>query len=325
MAEASQDRIQVFGPTEEDPRTFMTDPMILPWKVSPHYGMPAATAGDLLALIEPETQNVLVFDLELEEPVEMSRFGGYGRMPGMFRELSGLAIDASSWTLWAADRGARTLSAFRLDHDPDAPLRQVPNLATFARSVSLDALVEDGCDPGDIALGPDGSLLVCDMRHGRILWLSSELKLQRVLGADALDEPVDLAWDDERKLLHVVDAGTRDIVTFHEDGGLERRQVGDPFGIALSAHGLLYVTDLLNHSVRTLPPDSSGIYPPSGIRWGRPGLGKGEMRRPRGLVVDERGRVIVVDHGNHRGCIFDLDGTFRHAFGPRLYVKPTRR
>ena len=322
VAEASQDRCQVFGPTEDDPALFSTDPAILPWKVSPHYGMPIAAGGDLLAMIEPETQTILVLDTELEEPVEISRFGGYGRTPGTFRELAGVAIDPATWTLWASDRGARTLSSFRLDHDPDAPLRQVPNLATFARSVDLSRF--DGCEPGAIALGKDGELFVSDLRGGRVLVLSAGLQLVREIGADVLEEPVGLAHDRERGLLHVVDAATRRVLAFDGDGELRRTFEGQdeltaPHGVTVDASGDAYVSDA--GADRIVRIDPSGEV---AATWGSRGLGPGQLRRPRGLVVDGRGRLVVVDHGNHRGCIFDLDGTFRYAFGPRLYVKPTR-
>jgi len=31
-----------------------------------------------------------------------------------------------------------------------------------------------------------------------------------------------------------------------------------------------------------------------------------------------------VDHGNHRLMVFDEDGAFLEAFGPRLYTRETR-
>ena len=37
------------------------------------------------------------------------------------------------------------------------------------------------------------------------------------------------------------------------------------------------------------------------------------------------GRLVVLDHGNHRGQIFDPDhGTLLAGFGGRLYVEPLK-
>lgn len=58
-------------------------------------------------------------------------------------------------------------------------------------------------------------------------------------------------------------------------------------------------------------------------RWGALGLGAGEFAKPRGVMIDARGRLLVVDHGNHRVQIFRADGEFESAFGARLFVVPT--
>jgi hypothetical protein len=46
-----------------------------------------------------------------------------------------------------------------------------------------------------------------------------------------------------------------------------------------------------------------------------------------GIARDERGRLLVVDHGNHRVQIFSpgRDGRFETAFGARSYVRPALR
>ena len=59
--------------------------------------------------------------------------------------------------------------------------------------------------------------------------------------------------------------------------------------------------------------------------FGRPGLGRVEFFKPRGLAFDARGRLVVVDWGNHRGQILTGDGEFVGSFGARLFVQPTLR
>ena len=172
VCEAFQDRVQRFGPTQRDPQLFMTDPVITPWKVAPHYGMELATAGDLMILFEPETQSVLVQDLELEEPVLVTRLGTFGDGPGQFREIADVAVDPADWSVHVTDRVRGTLSSYALDHEPEAPLRYNPRMGSFVRSVDLRAALggEDGpapLVPGALALGPGGGMALVDERDGR--------------------------------------------------------------------------------------------------------------------------------------------------------------
>jgi DNA-binding beta-propeller fold protein YncE len=52
--------------------------------------------------------------------------------------------------------------------------------------------------------------------------------------------------------------------------------------------------------------------------WGKIGVRHGEFRTPHALVFDSKGRLWVVDRGNHRIEIFDKDGTYlesRYIYG----------
>ena len=49
--------------------------------------------------------------------------------------------------------------------------------------------------------------------------------------------------------------------------------------------------------------------------WGAWGINAGEFYKPKGLSIDDKDRLIVMDFGNHRGQIFDSDGTFIEMFG----------
>jgi hypothetical protein len=53
-------------------------------------------------------------------------------------------------------------------------------------------------------------------------------------------------------------------------------------------------------------------------------MGPGQLHRPTGLAFMEDGRLLVLDHGHHRGQIFTADGEYLAAFGARLYTRPTR-
>ncbi|EGT36603.1 CBN-LIN-41 protein [Caenorhabditis brenneri] len=51
------------------------------------------------------------------------------------------------------------------------------------------------------------------------------------------------------------------------------------------------------------------------LTFGKEGSGDGELCRPWGICVDQRGRVIVADRSNNRVQIFDKDGNFLAKFG----------
>ena len=327
VAEGFQDRAQVFGPTGRDPALFSTDPGILPWKVSPHYGRELATAGDLLVLFEPETQILLIHDLELDEPVEVCKPGGYGDAPGFFHEIAGVAIDPANRSVIVSDRGRRALQIFELDHEPDAPLRFDPRMARLSQAIDLNAMFAAAgrdelhdVEPGALARDRNGNLALVDRRGNRVIVLTPKLRVARTI--DDLDEPVDLAFGPQGERLYVVERGSRRLRAFDAAGNAvaEFGDLTDPHGVAVDAAGNVYATDAGEHRVTVFDADAGILR-----QWGGKGLGAGEFYRPRGIGVDARGRVIVLDHGNHRGQIFTAQGEFLVAFGPRLYVRPTRK
>lgn len=317
VCEAFGDRVQVFGRTDEDPQRFMTEPGLMPWKSAPHYGREIATAGDLLVTFEPETQSVLVHDLELDEPVEVTRFTGYGDGPGLQRDIGGLCVDPHGFKVLVTDRLAGTLSTYVLKHEPDAPLRMDPRMASFARAERLDVgLPGRPARPGALALAADGALAVIDEASGDVC-LVKDGRVARRFGG--LDEPVAVAFGGEE--LYVADRGARAVAVFGPDGERRRTLKGceRPRGVAVAADGNVYVTDETAHRVRVFGMDGALRF-----SFGEEGLGAGQLLRPAGIALDQKDRVIVLDHGNHRGMIFDRKGGFLLAFGPRGYTKPTR-
>lgn len=102
----------------------------------------------------------------------------------------------------------------------------------------------------------------------------------------------------------VVFHGDSLLVTLPDDcrvGRLRVRAAGDPAGAA---------------AARELVPAPG---------FGAEGLGRAEFLDPRGLAVLGDGRLVIIDHGNHRGQIFDPEGNFLAGFGSRLYTAQLRR
>jgi DNA-binding beta-propeller fold protein YncE len=84
----------------------------------------------------------------------------------------------------------------------------------------------------------------------------------------------------------------------------------NPRDVLVGPNGLVYVSDFGADRVRVFRPD--GVLLRS---IGRPGSGRGELRKPLGLALLGDDRLFVADSKNHRVVVFGLDGTFLETLG----------
>jgi sugar lactone lactonase YvrE len=101
----------------------------------------------------------------------------------------------------------------------------------------------------------------------------------------------------------------------------------NPGGLALDAHGNLYVADSGSHRIRKVTPDRK-IIDVAGASTGRVGSSgdggaatKARLNSPAGVAVDRKGNLYIADSSNHRvrrvsttGKITTLVGTGREGF-----------
>jgi predicted membrane-bound mannosyltransferase/DNA-binding beta-propeller fold protein YncE len=91
----------------------------------------------------------------------------------------------------------------------------------------------------------------------------------------------------------------------------------EPWSVAVAPDGTLYIADTWNHRVQHFTADGAymngwGVEGNTGgAATGDPGVFFG----PRGIAVDQDGRVLVSDTGNKRVQIFDGEGAFISQFG----------
>ncbi|MCC6148337.1 MAG: glycosyltransferase family 39 protein [Anaerolineaceae bacterium] len=138
--------------------------------------------------------------------------------------------------------------------------------------------------PRGVAAGPDGSIYVADSRNNRIQRLSPDGEVLNTWGSFA-----DVA------------AGDAPGGTFNE-----------PWGVAVSPDGSVYVADTWNHRIQKFSASGEFVK-----MWGY--FGQGETPEafwgPRDVAVNAQGEVFVTDTGNKRVAVFNADGKFITEFG----------
>lgn len=160
-------------------------------------------------------------------------------------------------------------------------------------------------------LGRD--VVVGDAAGGSLDYYDTRGRLRRSTGKGSIGRPTDIAVDQSRRLIFVVDAGARDVKVFDERGRLVRRlsrpgtgddQLTAPVGIAVDPAGQrIFVSDWGDFgnanggfaSVKIFAYD--GTY--QDIISGRGNCGmlgcSGGFSRPQGMALDGAGRIYLAD------------------------------
>lgn len=138
--------------------------------------------------------------------------------------------------------------------------------------------------PRGIAVAPDGSIYVADTGSSRIIRFDASGEVVTTWGSRTPDGQVATAPG-----------------TFTE-----------PWGVAVDAHGNVYVADTWNHRVQKLDADGNFL-----MEWGQAGQlsdGPDRLWGPRGIAVGPDGRIYITDTGNKRVVVIDGNGNFLFEF-----------
>ncbi|MHB8620168.1 MAG: flippase activity-associated protein Agl23 [Chloroflexota bacterium] len=177
--------------------------------------------------------------------------------------------------------------------------------------------------PRGIAVAPDGSYYVADQANNRIEKFSPtgtfELKWGSKGSANSqFDSPSGLALDKSGNVW-VTDLWNHRVEEFDANGTFLRAFGGyaaaaagsqpgkffGPRGIAIGAHGNVYVTDTGNKRVQKFSPTGTFL-----TMWGQGGASSGQFEEPMGIAVGPGGNVYVADTWNRRIQKFTPAGTF---------------
>jgi predicted membrane-bound mannosyltransferase/DNA-binding beta-propeller fold protein YncE len=158
---------------------------------------------------------------------------------------------------------------------------------TLASDFQVDILKTNSIPlnaPRSLAFAQDGTFYVADSRNNRVLHLDANGNTLQSWGtfADGTTIPI------------------------------SNGSFNEPWGVAVSPDGYVYVTDVWNHRVEKFTAEGSFVK-----TWGYFGQGEAPdaFYGPRGLAVDAEGRVYVADTGNKRIVVFDSDGKAITQFG----------
>lgn len=201
-----------------------------------------------------------------------------------------------------------------------------------------------------IATDSAGTVYAADAQNHRVQIFSPDGTFRRSLdivpgSGDGPTDPVDMALDERRRQLYVVDNDNHHVLVYSLDDfrlawrwaemGDLRDQLEYPFLIAVGRDSSVFVVDVINTRVQVYSPKGAVVATIGG--WG---VEPGQFYRPKGVCTDSENRVYVSDsylgviqvfnrYGNLKGIIADEQGALRKWRSPvgiavdarqRLYV-----
>jgi DNA-binding beta-propeller fold protein YncE len=340
VAEPFERRVQVFGPN--DPSAAAAPRMTpLPSMdgVASHFSTELALDGRTLAVYEPESASMLVFDLRHEPPIHVTTIGGPGRTMGQFGQVSAIAVDEAANRLWAIDPVRGVIAEFALVRDGRAP-RFDPFMPRAVREASLAAIARSAAaaspalpasiHPVDMVRLPGGGFVLLDRTGPRLIGIDRDLRFAWCAhgwtDGGAMGLPVQCALDAAGRLL-VTDAAEPVVRAYSVSDGAFLQAWTVPgsrrlFGIASVPSGVA-VTDAGRDTVYAITLGASGaatIVATGGSTGSKPG----ELWQPASLAWGAAdARLYVADHGNHRLQCFTDRATWESSFGiGRAWVRP---
>jgi DNA-binding beta-propeller fold protein YncE len=270
-----------------------------------HYGTGACYHHGLIAVAEPDTHSVLVFDYTGRVPRMLAKIGRQGSGPGEFIRPSGACIQAEEGLIHVSDSGNYRVQTFKLQKSDGGPSHFVPNTYSFVKSVDfnrfkpaigkhLAAAEVANVEPGKMHLGPDGDVYVSAPKNSCILVLPPDFSaVKRVIGKPGhqpgeIRVASELGFSKDGKTLFVVDSYNFRIQAFEAATGKYLYHWGEPgfdgpgkfmyaFGIASGKDGFVYVTDAAGNCVKKFDERGNPV-----AQWGTWGTEPLQFYKPKG-------------------------------------------
>jgi DNA-binding beta-propeller fold protein YncE len=225
--------------------------------------------------------------------------GGMGTAEGRLRRPTGAAL-ATGLEFLILDAGSRRIHQFHARGDYQGVILD------FSRPDLVRKLGE--VDPRGIAVDRTGNVLVTEREGDRLLVFSPSWELLYAIGgfgggSESFEEPEGVivageriyVADSENARVQVLDSLGRFLDTWPLPGG------GRPLGLAVDAHGNLFVADAGEDRIVVFAPSGELVE-----AFGATGKGPGSFRGPAAVCVIGD-RLVVADAENDRLASFLID------------------
>jgi len=292
------------------------------WEKGPnfHYGTTAIAASTTMAVAEPDTHSVVLFDIADVMPESITRFGGYGSELGEFVNPTGVGLDLERERMYTSDKGNHRI--------------QIGSLASASMGKVTSALGEYGTEPGKfrepsgLDVDDQGMLFAVDNVNNRIQVFDPDLEVVRTWGEKGSDvgqfnQPLNIQLGPDQERVYVVDSFNYRIQVFDREGNVQftwgepgaTNEKGEgrfvwPFGLEVGVDDYVYVSDPGGQRIQKFDLEGNFV-----TEWGEFGSEPGQFYKPKGISMGEDEMLYVMDFGNHRGQIFEPDGTFVDTYG----------
>ena len=334
VAEAFEDRVQLFTLTPEAAAA----PLVKsPELISSHFGSEVACAGDVLALVDIETEAVGILDARTTPPIHVTLMGGSGASPQRFREVSAIAIEPQTRRVWIADRARNVVDVYALKFDPAKEpvvdlfmpsLARSMRLEDFARRLQTSSGRSDVRTPdlADIAFvsRDASSVLLLDRANMAVIKTDPRCTAgQLVALPEAARSPEELAISSDGTWA-IADPVAQSVFVRSPTGEWRTlRALGDiefirPSGVEFLDDGSMVVSDAARDGV--ILGKAEG---PARFVGEKGGLDE-QFWDPQAIARSPRG-YIVVDRGNHRFQRFGDDFVWNLTGSMGRYYDRKRR
>ena len=168
----------------------------------------------------------------------------------------------------------------------------------------------------DVAVGPNGEVVIVDRGNNSVVLLNDKLKLLEVIGQGSgnsrLVNPYGVAVTDD--VIAVSDWGKHQVKKYSLQGellsvigcyGNKNGHFSIPKGLAFNKNKVLYVVDTYNYRVQAFQQDNKFAF-----SFGNRGVNPGQFQYPVRIAIDHNNNILVTDR--HANCIvmFTQSGEF---------------
>ena len=286
-----------------------------------HFGHQVETGGRGLVTWEPEVRSLAVFVTDREIPIHVTTFGTPGTGPGRIGDIADLSWNETTGALSVIDRGNDTIQRWRITLPPLEALRYDPDAAVLLDSspmphVQLNRLL----NPASAVQDDSGTLHVID----ESLDLVVTLKDKDIQTWNLELDPVAIGTDG--KTIAIADGRTGRIHLYDLEGnagtimgpapGLMHPWPG---GVAILDDGSVVVSDTAADRIDHFSANGEHLH-----TFSSSGGEHGQTWMPGEIAQDASGRIIVLDHGNHRMLGFEPGNDWVLTFGLGRAMTPER-